>query len=230
MSTEPVHPLNLPDLPELELPPLEPTTPTVGGGSPLTEPDPFGSAGGFPPQKPKPPDPTIKATKSGEIERFFDKELLEIHQIQRHFLFSDEDLLEIHQIRRYFLFSDEDLLEIQQFWRDLVKIYSRFDRSSQISARSRPIQWNISTGDEISEPTMKPEIKPTPTWNLTDSNRMIRQLKWVDFGFDFYLHEKIGSSPGQAQTRPVDTPIHKHIHRIKETSENGQKQCNHAAI
>ena len=122
MSTKPIHPLNLPDPPKPEPPPPEPTTPTVSGGLPPTEPDPFRAAGGFPPQNPEPPDPTIKATKSGKIESFSDKELLEIHQIRRYFLFSDEDLLEIHQIRR-----------------DLVKIYSRFDRSSQISAISRSI-------------------------------------------------------------------------------------------
>ena len=99
MSTKLVHPLNSPDPPEPEPPPPDPTNPTVGGGLPPTEPDPFGSAYGFPPQKPEPPDPTIKSTKSGEIERFSDKELLEIHQIQRYLLFSDEDLLEIHQIQ-----------------------------------------------------------------------------------------------------------------------------------
>ena len=81
--------------------------------------------------KPEPPYPTIKATKSGKIESFSEKKLLEIHQIRRYFLFSDEDLLEIHQIRR-----------------DLFKIYSRFDRPSQISAISRPIPRNIGTGGE----------------------------------------------------------------------------------
>ena len=202
MSTEPVHPLNLPDLPELEPPPLEPTTLTVGGGSPLTELDPFGSAGGFPPQKPKPPDPTIKATKSGEIERFSDKELLEIHQIQRHFLF-----------------SDEDLLEIQQIWRDLVKIYSRFDRSSQILARSRPIWWNIGTDGEISKPTVKPETEPTLTRNPTDSNRMTRPLKRADFGFNFYLPEKFGLGLGQAQTQLGPTRGHPYTWQRKNTNK-----------
>ena len=72
--------------------------------------------------------PTIKATKSGEIESF-----------------SVEDLLEIHQIRQ-----------------DLIKIYSRFTRSSQISARSRPIWRNIGNGCEISKPTTKS--------NRTDTN------------------------------------------------------------
>ena len=195
MSTEPVHLLNPLDSPEPELPPPEPTNPTVGSRSPPIELDPFGSAGGFPPQKPEPPDPTIKSTKSDEIERFSDKELLEIHQIRRYFLFSDEDLLEIHQIQR-----------------DLIKIYSRFDKSSQISSRSRPIRWNIGTGGEISVSTTKPETKPTPTRNPTDLNQMIRPLKQFgfgfDFNFDFYPPEKFGLGPGQAQTWPSPTRGH----------------------
>ena len=157
VSTKPIHPFNPPDLPE-----PEPTNPTVGGGSPPSELDPFGSASGFPPQKPEPPDPTIKSTKSGEIERFSDKELLEIHQIRQ----------------------------------DLVKIYSRFDRFSQILARSRPIRRNISTNGEISEPAAKPEIEPTPTRNPTDLNRMTRPLKRVGLGFDYYPPEKFGSGSG----------------------------------
>ena len=108
--------------------------------------------------------PTIKATKSGEIESF-----------------SDEDLLEIHQIRQ-----------------DLIKIYSRFTRSSQISARSRPIWRNIGNGCEISKPTTKSKTEPTPTWNPTDPNQVIWQLKRVGFGFDFYPLEKVGSGPSQA--------------------------------
>ena len=35
---------------------------------------------------------------------------------------------------------------------------------------------------------------------------MIRPLKRVGFSFDFYPPEKFESGPGQAQTRPVDTP------------------------
>ena len=77
--------------------------------------------------KPEPPDPTIKSTKSGEIERFSDKELLEIHQIRRYFLFSDEDLLEIHQIRRDPVRSTPDLTDPAKYWPDL-------DRSGEISA------------------------------------------------------------------------------------------------
>ena len=189
MSTEPVHPLIRPDQPEPKPPPPEPTTPTVSSGLPPTKPNPFGSAGGFPPQKPEPPDPTIKATKSGEIKSFSDKELLEIHHIRWYFLFSDKDLLEIHQIR----------------W-DLVKIYSKFDRSSQILTKSKPIRRNIGTGGEISEPGAKPETEPTPTRNPMDPNWVIRQLKRVSFGFDFYPPKKFGLVPGQEQTRPMDTP------------------------
>ena len=95
MSTEPVHLLNLP---EPEPPPLKLTNPTVGGGSPPTEPDPFESTGGFPPQKPEPPNSTIKSTKSGEIERFSDKELLEIHCNPPDPVRSRQDLLQIRQI------------------------------------------------------------------------------------------------------------------------------------
>ena len=176
MSTEPIHPLNPPD-------PLEPepTNSTVGGKSPPTEPNPFGSADGFPPQKPEPSNPTIKSIISNKIERFSNKELLEIHQIWRYFLFFDEDLLEIHQIQR-----------------DLVKIYSRFDRSSQISAKSRPIRWKIGIGGKISQPAAKLETKPIPTRNPTNLNRMIWPLKRVGFGFDFYPPEKFGSGPDQA--------------------------------
>ena len=149
-----------------------------------TEPDPFGSTGGFPPQKPKPPDLFIKATKSDEIERFFDKELLENHQIQWYFLFSDEDLLEIHQIRQYFLFSDEDLLEIHQIRRDLIKIYSRLDRSSQISARSRPIRQNIGTGDETRNQT---DTNPKPDGYKSDDST----IKTGQFQFRFLPTQKI---------------------------------------
>ena len=35
---------------------------------------------------------------------------------------------------------------------------------------------------------------------------MTRPLKRVGFGFEFYPLEKFGLGPGQAQTRPVDTP------------------------
>ena len=60
---------------EIEPPPPELTNPIVGGGSPPTELDTFGSVGRFPPQKPNPPDPTIKSTKFGDIQRFSDKNL-----------------------------------------------------------------------------------------------------------------------------------------------------------
>ena len=79
MSTQLGDPLNPPDLLETEQPPPELINPTVAGGLPPIGLDPFGSASGILPQKPKPPDPTIKSTKSGEIQRFSDKELLEIH-------------------------------------------------------------------------------------------------------------------------------------------------------
>ena len=42
-----------------------------------------------------------------------------------------------------------------------------------------------------------------------DPNRMIWPLKRVGFGFDFHPPEKFGSSLGQSQTRPVDTPTPK---------------------
>ena len=184
MSIEPIHPLNPPDPPE-----PEPTYPMVGGRSPPIEPDPFGSADGIPPQKPEPPYPTIKSIISNEIERFSDKELLEIHQIWRYFLIFYKDLLEIHQIGQ-----------------DLIKIYSRFDRSSQISTKSRPIRWKIGTGGKISQPAGKLETESTPTQNPTNPYRMIRPLKWVGFDFDFYPPEKFGSGLGQAQTWPVNTP------------------------
>ena len=142
MSTEPVYPLNLPDPPKPEPPPLELTNPTVGGGSPPTEPDPFGSTGGFPPQKPEPPNSTIKSTKSDEIERFSDKELLEIHQIRS----------------------------------DLAKIYSRFDRFSQILARSRPIWPNIGTGGETQNRT---DTKPKP--NGLEPDDLTIKTGWFRF-------------------------------------------------
>ena len=69
----PHHPTNLLDPLETDLPPPELTNPTVGGGSPPTEPEPFGSVGGFPPQKPEPLDSTITSTTSGDIQRFSDK-------------------------------------------------------------------------------------------------------------------------------------------------------------
>ena len=79
VHTELKNPTNPSDPPETEPQPLELTNLTVGGGFPTIEPDTFGSVNGFPPQKLEPPNPTIKATKSGEIESFSDKELLEIH-------------------------------------------------------------------------------------------------------------------------------------------------------
>ena len=68
-----------PDSPEIDQPPPEPINLIVSSTLPPTRPDPFGSASRFPPQKPEPPDPTTKSTKSGKIQRFLDKELLEIH-------------------------------------------------------------------------------------------------------------------------------------------------------
>ena len=79
VSTEPVHPLNPSDPLETEPPPPESTNPIVGSRLPPIEPDPFGSVGKFPPKNPKPLNPTIKSKKSGEIQRFSDKDLLEIH-------------------------------------------------------------------------------------------------------------------------------------------------------
>ena len=67
--------LNLSNPLETKPPPPELTNPTVDSGLPPTEPNTFGSIGGFPPQKPEPPDLTIKSTKSGDIQRFSDKNL-----------------------------------------------------------------------------------------------------------------------------------------------------------
>ena len=67
VSTQLGDPLNPPDSLETDQPPPELINPTVAGGLPPTGLDPFGSASGILPQKPEPPDPTIKSTKSGEI-------------------------------------------------------------------------------------------------------------------------------------------------------------------
>nr|POE92469.1 hypothetical protein CFP56_59186 [Quercus suber] len=79
VSEQPGVSLKSPDLPKTDRPPPKLINLTVAGRLPPTEPNPFGLAGGFPPQKPEPPDLTIKSTKSGEIQRFSDKKLLEIH-------------------------------------------------------------------------------------------------------------------------------------------------------
>ena len=73
VSKGPHHSTNPPDPPETERPSPEPTNPMVGGGSPPTEPEPFGSVGGFPPQKLEPPDSTITSTTSSDIQRFSNK-------------------------------------------------------------------------------------------------------------------------------------------------------------
>ena len=73
VHTELENPTNSSDPPETEPQPLELTNPTVGDGSPTIEPDTFGSVSGFPPQKLEPPDPTIKSTKSGNIQMFSNK-------------------------------------------------------------------------------------------------------------------------------------------------------------
>ena len=127
MSTAPHHSTNPLDLLETDRPSPKPTNPIVGGGSPPTEPKPFGSVGGFSPQKPEPPDPTIISTTFSDIQRFSNKNwqisvmfLLfrrrstwnpldsatfkgfptENDKYRWYFCFSDQDLLEIHQIRR----------------------------------------------------------------------------------------------------------------------------------
>ena len=63
-----VYSTSKPDQPKM-------TNSMVGSGLLPTEPDTFGLIGGFPPQKPEPPDPTTKSTKSGDIQRFFNKNL-----------------------------------------------------------------------------------------------------------------------------------------------------------
>ena len=75
VSIGPRDPFNLLDPPKTDQHKLEPTNPTVGGGSPSTKPNTFGSVSGFTPQKPEPPDPTIKSTKFGDIQSFLDKNL-----------------------------------------------------------------------------------------------------------------------------------------------------------
>ena len=73
VSTGPHHKTNLLDPPDTDRPPPEPTNPTVGDRLPPTEPKPFRSVGGFPPQKPEPLDSTITSTTSSNIQRFSDK-------------------------------------------------------------------------------------------------------------------------------------------------------------
>ena len=93
----PHHPTNPPDPPEM--PPPEPTNLMVDSGSPRIEPEPFGLVGGFPPQKPEPPNPTIKSKHPATFKSIPTKN----DKYRRIFCFSDEVLLEIHQIQQYFI-------------------------------------------------------------------------------------------------------------------------------
>ena len=63
-----VYSTSKPDQPKM-------TNSTVSSGLLPTEPDTLGLIGGFPPQKIEPPNPTIKSTKSSDIQRFFNKNL-----------------------------------------------------------------------------------------------------------------------------------------------------------
>ena len=75
LSTQPVYPTNPNNPPELEPKTARTNTPTVGGGSPPTEPDAFRSVGGFPLLKPEQPDPIINPETPNDIQRFFDENI-----------------------------------------------------------------------------------------------------------------------------------------------------------
>ena len=110
MNITGVHPTGEPNPPTHLNPncqPSEPTTKAIGSRSPLIESNTFESVYEFPPPKPKPSDLTVKSKKSGNIRRFSD----EIYKNRRYLKFFNKDLLEIHQIR-------QDLCRI---WRDITK-------------------------------------------------------------------------------------------------------------
>ena len=135
-----------------EPPPPEPTNlMMISGGSPPTELDPFRSASGFPPQKPKPLDSTIKSTKSGKIQRFSDKELLEIHcnppDPAIFFIFQRRATWNPHDLAR----SHQDLLQIRWIWPNIGQIstdtviYRHRWQNPKLN-RHQPETWRIRTG------------------------------------------------------------------------------------
>ena len=75
LSTQPVYSTNPNNSPEPKPKTAQTDTPTVGGGSPPTEPDAFGSVGGFPLPKPEQPDPIINPETPGDIRRFIDENI-----------------------------------------------------------------------------------------------------------------------------------------------------------
>ena len=72
LSTQPVYPTNLPE-PKPKT--AQTDTSTVGGGSPPTKPNAFGSVGGFPLPKLEQPNSIINLETFGDIWRFFDENI-----------------------------------------------------------------------------------------------------------------------------------------------------------
>ena len=157
---DPVNPSNSP---EIDRPPPEPINLTVSSTLPPTRPDPFGSASRFPPQKPEPLDPTIKSTKSGKIQMFSDKELLEIHCNPL-----DPAIFLIFQWRA--AWNQPNLSRSNLELTDSAKYQPDLDQSGQISAPVTKYRHRLQN--------------PKPTDNLPEtdnSNWVIRPLKRVGF-------------------------------------------------
>jgi len=131
VHTELGNPTNSSDPPETEPQPLELTNPTVGGGSPTIEPDTFGSISGFPPQKLEPPDPTIKSTKSGDIQMFSNK----FTNIGNIFAFPTKSYLKSTRSSKISLRSSPDSMDPDKYRPDL-------DQSVKILANLKPTGIN----------------------------------------------------------------------------------------
>ena len=89
---------------------------------------------------------------------------------------------------------------IHQIRSDLVKIYSRFDRFSQILARSRPIRPNIGTSGETRNRT---DTNPKPNGPELDDPTI--KTCWFQFWFLPTRKIRVGqwvSSPKTWATRP----------------------------
>ena len=199
VSTQPNDPLNLP---ETDRPPPEPINPIVAGGSPPTGPDPFGSIGEFPPQKPKPPDPTIKSKNSDKIQRFSNKELLEIH-------YNPSNLTIFFIFRRRATWNPPNPMRSDE-------ISSRSSPDSTDSAKYQPdLDWS----SEISASATKYRHQlqnPKPTNNLPETDGLEPDdptIKTGRFRFWFSPTRKLRSGRVQVghkadPVRPVDTPTH----------------------
>ena len=131
----------------------------------------------------------MKSAKSGKIQRFFGKELLEIHC-------NPPDPTIFLIFCRRATWNPPDL--------------ARSSPDSMDLARSWPIWRNIGIG-------FKTRNRLTTYPKLTDLNRMIRPLIWVGFGFDFHPPKKFRLGLGQAQTWPSLTRKHPYWARCKHT-------------